>query len=115
MRSRKPDELHTDALEGHLSCGLVHMANISYRLGRKAPDGLIRESIRGEKELGETYERLEQHLAANQIDLEREPRCLGVALVMDPKSERFTGPFADEANRLASPEYRKPFVVPEQV
>ncbi|NQT37620.1 MAG: Gfo/Idh/MocA family oxidoreductase [Planctomycetes bacterium] len=115
IRSRKSDDLHTDALQGHLSCGLVHMANISHRVGRQTPDGLIRETIQDDKELQETFQRMEQHLAANRIDRKRGPLTFGAALDMDPKSERFMGAFADEANRLAAPVYRKPFVVPEKV
>jgi predicted dehydrogenase len=34
-RSRKRDDLHADIEEGHLSAALCHMANISYRTGRK--------------------------------------------------------------------------------
>lgn len=34
MRSRKTEELHAEIEEGALSCALIHLANISYRLGR---------------------------------------------------------------------------------
>ena len=35
VRSRKRDELYCEIEEGHLSTSLAHLANISYRLGRK--------------------------------------------------------------------------------
>jgi predicted dehydrogenase len=35
VRSRKVEDLYCDILEGHMSTTLCHMANISYRLGRK--------------------------------------------------------------------------------
>jgi predicted dehydrogenase len=35
VRTRNSKDLNADILEGHLSAGLVHMANISYRTGRK--------------------------------------------------------------------------------
>jgi predicted dehydrogenase len=35
VRSRKAEELHAEAAEGAKSMNLVHMANISYRIGRK--------------------------------------------------------------------------------
>ena len=38
---------------------------------------------------------------------------LGPMLKLDPATERFTGPFSNEANRYVSRAYRKPFVVPE--
>jgi len=34
VHSRKPELLHAEILEGHLSSALCHLANISYRLGR---------------------------------------------------------------------------------
>ncbi len=35
VKSRNATDLHADILEGHLSASLCHMANISYRTGRK--------------------------------------------------------------------------------
>ena len=35
VRSRKVEDLACDILEGHRSAALCHLANISYRLGRK--------------------------------------------------------------------------------
>jgi len=115
MRNRKREELFTDALEGHLSCGLLHMANISYRVGKHTPSGKIREAVKGEKELSDSLDRLLHHLSANKIDLEKEPLTLGPLLTLDPHKERFTGAFSEEANQLISREYRKPFVVPKKV
>jgi predicted dehydrogenase len=34
VRSRKTEELNAPIEEGHISCALVHLANVSYRLGR---------------------------------------------------------------------------------
>ena len=34
VRSRKREDLNAEIEEGALSCNLVHLANISYRLGR---------------------------------------------------------------------------------
>ena len=113
VRAHDRKMLHTDALEGHLSAGLVHMANISFRLGHATSNEAIRDAIRSEPEFSESFARLEQHLAANQMDSFREPIMLGPMLKLDPDTERFTGPFSEAANRYLSREYRKPFVVPE--
>jgi hypothetical protein len=115
VRSRKADGLYSGALEGHLSCGLVHLANISYRIGKATRPGEIRETIQSEPDFRESFDRLREHLAQNRIELDREPLILGAALTVDPQAERFTGPSADAANRLLSREYRKPFVVPDEV
>ena len=39
VRSRRSSDLTGDALQGHLSAALVHMGNISYRLGSAASAG----------------------------------------------------------------------------
>jgi hypothetical protein len=115
VRSRKNADLQANALDGHLSAGLVHMANISYRLGKQSPNEQIREIASMDKEFTDTYDRFLAHLDANEIDLKKHPATLGPFLKMDPKQEKFTGAFAAQANPLLTREYRQPFVVPEKV
>lgn len=115
VRSRKVSDLNADVLEGHLSTALCHMGNISYRLGRTASRPEILERLSGNRDLAETFERVQDHLLLNNVDLKLTPRTLGPWLTMDPQTERFTGEFADEANKLVRGSYREPFVVPEQV
>ena len=115
VRSRKSGDLQADALVGHLSASLVHMANISYRIGKETPSGQIREIVSVDKEFANTYDRFLAHLDANQIDLKKHLATLGAFLRMDPKQEKFVGAFSDRANQLRSRDYRKPFVVPEKV
>ena len=115
VRSRDAASLYTDALEGHLSGGLVHMANISCRLGQATSNQDIRDAIRGEHALSESFERLEKHLSAHQIDSSAESLSLGPMLTMEPRTVRFVGDFADGANQLVSREYREPFVVRDKV
>jgi predicted dehydrogenase len=115
VRSRRAEDLVGDILQGHLSAALVHMGNISYRLGKAAPGAETAERIRGHKELLASYERFQAHLAANGIDLAKTPAALGPMLTMDNDSERFAGEFSQDANKLVSREYRAPFVVPEKV
>ncbi len=113
---KKGDKNYQNATvkDGHLSMALAHMGNISYRLGVDKPINEIREVVQGEKGLAETYERLDNHLYANRIDLKNTPLILGPVLAFDQKSERFKGAFAKDANKLVKPEYRKPFVIPEK-
>jgi hypothetical protein len=115
MRSRKFNQLTTDALEGHLSCGLVHMANTSYRVGRAAPTARALEAIQGQRHLVPVFERFQAHLDANGIDLRRMPLTLGASLTLDPQAERYVGPGSDQANPLLTSQYRKPFIVPDKV
>jgi len=110
VRSRKPGDLHADILEGHLSSALCHTANISYRLGKTQSPEEIRDAVKADKDMAETLGRMEQHLAANNVDLKKTPATLGAVLKMDPKTERFMG--NPEADQMLTREYRQPFVVP---
>ena len=56
MRSRKVSDLRADILEGHITAVLCHMANISYRLGRKESVEKIREQIAANSILAESFE-----------------------------------------------------------
>ncbi len=113
VRSRKHTDLHADIEEGHLSAALCHTANISYLLGRKMLPDKLKQEVRGNADLAEALGRLEQHLAANQVDLLKTPATWGAVLKVDAKQERFVGNSA--ANRLLTRNYRKPFVVPNRV
>ena len=115
VRSGKASDLVADIEEGHTSAALVHLGNISHRLGKTAGDGEINERIAGRKELSESYDRFKAHLDANGVDLKTAAATLGPMLTVDPKTERFVGDFSDKANKLVTREYRKPFIVPDKV
>ncbi|MHC4460223.1 MAG: Gfo/Idh/MocA family oxidoreductase [Planctomycetota bacterium] len=115
VRSRNTSDQQENALSGHLSACLVHMANISYRIGKETPRGRIREIVRADKNFTDAYQRFGAHLAAHEIDLEKQPATLGPWLKMDTRQEKFVGEFSDRANQLRTRDYRPPFVVPEKV
>jgi predicted dehydrogenase len=50
VRSRKKEELNAPIEEGHISCGLVHLANASYRLGRSLRFDPEAEQVIGDQE-----------------------------------------------------------------
>jgi predicted dehydrogenase len=113
VRSRKHTDLNADILEGHLSSALCHTGNISYRLGQQeTPEG-IRGRVQSDLVLSESFERMVDHLRANDVDLEVTKASVGSLLKMDPATEKFIG--NDKANEMLTREYRKPFIVPEQV
>ena len=115
MRSRKISDLRADVLEGHVSATLCHMANISYRLGRKDSVETIRQSIATNDILAEAFERCLTHLKANGVDLQKDPLTIGPVLTFDREREEFTGEFGDLANMYLRRNYREPFIVPDQV
>jgi len=112
IKSNKPESQNADALEGHLSSALCHLGNISYRVG--APKPLSTKDPLGKYEDGnETYGRMVAHLKENNVKLESTHFTLGRTLTIDPKTETIVGD--PEASKLLTREYRKPFVVPENV
>jgi predicted dehydrogenase len=115
VRSRKASDQQENALSGHLSACLVHMGNISYRIGKETDSEQIREIVRSDKNFSETYDRFCAHLAEHKVDVKKHPVTVGPWLRMNPKEERFVGAFSKRANQLRSREYRPPFVVPEKV
>jgi predicted dehydrogenase len=118
VRSRKVDDLRADVLEGHLSTALVHMANISYRLGATHSADEVRDAIKDRgSDAVETFERFQEHLAVNGVDFSKTEVVLGPWLQMDAKTEQFVGDSEQvrRANQLARGHYRKPFVIPETV
>jgi predicted dehydrogenase len=113
VRSRNSAQLKADILEGHVSSALCHTGNISYRLGAAHSPEEIREAVKADADLAEALGRMEQHLAANNVDLKKTPATLGAVLNMDPQSERFIENHL--ANKFLTREYRHPFVVPKDV
>ncbi len=50
VRSRKKEDLNAPIEEGHISCTLVHLANVSYRLGRTLNFDPEKEEVIGDAE-----------------------------------------------------------------
>jgi hypothetical protein len=115
VRSRNRQVQNAEINEGHTSTALVHVANISQRLGKPASPGEIRkalESLKVNENVVETFEEIRQHLADNNVDIEKTPLVLGPWLAIDADREKFADNAA--ANAMLTREYRKPFVVPAE-
>ena len=95
VRSRKASDLNADVLEGHLSAALCHMGNISYRLGKEASRAEIVERFEGNQDLGESFERFQEHLLVNGVDREAD------AAHARPLAD--DGPADRESSRASSP------------
>jgi predicted dehydrogenase len=50
VRNRRKEDLHAPIEEGHISCTLVHLANVSYRLGRTLQFDPATEQVLGDEE-----------------------------------------------------------------
>jgi hypothetical protein len=115
MRSRRVSDLKADVLEGHITASMIHSADISYRLGQRKSVDEIKETIAGNDLLMESFNRLQQHLQANELDLSKNPVAVGPMLTFDTESEEFVGEDSYYANMFLSRNYRPPFVIPETV
>jgi len=113
--SRKADQLRAEIRQGHLSTSLCHLANISWRIGRRQPADAIRRAVKDSRHLAEAFARQLAHLRANHVDLAATPLTLGPELTIDKKRECTTGEFRDWANMYLTRTYRRPFVMPENV
>jgi predicted dehydrogenase len=115
VRSRRSQDLSSDAFQGHLSAALAHLANISYYLGEKnhvsvSEARAVLENVKSRDNNVLTLNRTIRHLEDNGVDLEKYPMSMGPLLKFDPKDEVFTNSAA--ANAILHREYRKPFVCP---
>jgi hypothetical protein len=54
-----------------------------------------------------------EHLGKNGVDVKADQLTLGEFLKFDPKTEKFVG--NEKADAFLKRDYRKPYVVPEQV
>jgi predicted dehydrogenase len=115
VRDRNANILHANAKEGHLSACLCHMANISYRMGDRAPVERFKMELIDQwnkKEAFNAYERMITHMKANKLDINVENPVLGKMLMMHTRMEQFIGIGATTANTHIKGNYRSPFVVP---
>ena len=97
---------------GYHAAALAQLANISFRLGKQMSNDQIKERLAGDKDGLETFADFVANLEANKIDLGKEQVAVGPWLSFDPVSEKFTGEFAEEANKLAQDEYAAGFELP---
>jgi len=114
IRSGKPSDLAADIEEGHRAAALCHMAQVSYRLGAARP--MSQEpTFQGIEAAREAFERMRKHLEDEGVKADSAEVRMGPVLDFDPAAERFTGNDAANRDLLVRREYRKPFVVPDEV
>ncbi len=111
VRSRKPENLNAEILNGHLSSAMCHTGGISHQLGSPATGEEITQKVRGNDLWTDSVHRMVEHLARNGIGVTDAALTLGPWLEIDPATERFVG--SSDADRLVTRQYRAGFEVPE--
>ena len=115
VKSRKREQQNAEINEGHTSTAIVHVANISQRLGKPASAGDIQkalEALKVNENVVEQFGEIRQHLTDNGVDIDKTPLTLGPWIGIDSEKETFIDNPA--ANALLTRDYRKPFVVPAE-
>jgi len=113
VRSRKKEKLHAEILEGHYSSALCHLGNISYRLGEEVPWEERPQIFQQNDVVKDSVMTMLSNTEALGVDPEGAQYRLGPCLNFNAETEQFVD--SKKANKLLTRNYRKPFVVPEQV
>jgi predicted dehydrogenase len=113
VKSRDGAKLNAEIEVGHVSSGLCHLANISYRLGKDEAFSGKTEAVKGNEFATEALARTTEYLTGNGVKLEDQMLRVGRKLVFNGDTETFTND--SEANALLTRKYRAPYVVPENV
>ena len=119
LRARTPESNKAPAIEGHRSALCFHLPNLSYRVGREMKPADLADQFKADKTAQDVVERFASHVGGHVDDPATWTATVGPWLTFDPKAEKVTGPFAEQANALlkgpAGGKYRAPFVVPDTV
>ncbi len=112
MRSRDKKLLDWNIETAHYSSALCHLANISYRLGKRVTFSGIPDPFPGNEPANETFGRMADHLKGNGLKIESSSYRLGRAMEFDPATEKFIGD--EQANALLTRAARPPYVIPDK-
>ncbi len=113
VRAGKREMTNADILDGHYSSSVGHLANISFRLGKKAPFNEKAGRFGDNKAVYDGFMELHSILKDDaKLPVDKTEYMVGPWLTFDPKTEKFTGDRAKEANTMLHEKNRKGFEVP---
>jgi hypothetical protein len=113
VRTRDAAKLNADIEVGHVSSGLCHLGNVSYRLGKDEGYDPKTGTVSGNDAATEALGRMADHLKDHGIKFDGKNLRVGRALTFDTGTETFVNDA--EANKLLTRPSRKGFEVPEKV
>jgi hypothetical protein len=98
----------------HHSCVVGHLMNNSYRLGESVPFNAKAGKFGDVAEAYEHFAKLHEITRDGcGVPENKDKYTVGPWLTFDPKTEKFTGDHADEANSLVRDPNRKGFEIPD--
>jgi predicted dehydrogenase len=112
-RAGKPEMANGTASAAHYGSVLGHLMNNSYRLGQKVPFNAKAGRFGDNAEAAEHFMKLHATMRDGAGVLENGAEYIvGPWLTFDPKTERHTGAFSQEANALLQDSHRPGFELP---
>ncbi|MBE0536530.1 MAG: Gfo/Idh/MocA family oxidoreductase [Phycisphaerae bacterium] len=113
-RAGDPKMANGNAVDAHRGCVLGHLMNNSYRLGKPVPFNAKAGRFGDNKDAYEHFMKLHEIMSKGAgLPEDGNNYIVGPWLTFDPETERHTGEFAAEANKLLRDPNRPGFQVPE--
>ena len=111
-RAGDPEMANGTAREAHDGCVLGHLMNNSYRLGEQVPFNAKAGQFGDNKDATEHFMRLHTVMKDGVGIKDSEKYTVGPLLTFDPRTERHTGEFSEDANALLKDPNNPGFEVP---
>ena len=112
-RAGKPEMANGNVYDAHYGCVLGHLMNNSYRLGKKVPFNAKAGRFGDDTAAYEHFMKLHAVMRDGVgVPEDGAEYVVGPWLTFDPKSERHTGAFKDEANALLKDPNHRGFEIP---
>ena len=113
-RAGKPEMANGTAMDAHRGSVVGHLMNNSYRLGKQVPFNAKAGKFGDNKDASEHFLKLHEITSKGAgVPEDKAEYTVGPWLTFDPKSEKFTGEHAAEANKLVKDKNNKGFEVPD--
>ncbi len=113
-RANDPNMANGNVYDAHYGCVLGHLMNNSYRLGKKVPFNAKAGKFGDNADAAEHFGKLHAIMAEGVgIPEDGNEYIVGPWLTFNPDTERHTGDYAEEANRLLKDPNRSGFEVPD--
>lgn len=113
VRAGDPNQVNGSAKDAHKSCVLGHLMSNSYRLGKQVPFNASAGQFGDNKDAAEHFAKLHNIMQDQAgVPVDQANYTVGPMLEFDPKTERYTGEMADEANALLKATNHKNFQLP---
>jgi hypothetical protein len=113
-RAGDPRMSNANMEEAHYSCVVGHLMNNSYRIGKTVPFNAKAGQFGDNKDAYEHFMKLHTITRDGcKVPEDKENYIVGPWLTFDPKTEKFIGDHADEANKLVRDPNREGFKIPD--